>query len=192
MTSPRPLLPVARPRLPPPASILPYLRQIDANAWSGPMPAGDCPIAVSLHALGIDISPYLIELAQERFARGPHGFLVGDAATFAETHQAPSRFTRALCYGNLSYFSDDGVERRLRALHARFPNLRRLMLGNLPDPALAGRFCTGPVPDLREPHSDVGVWRRLAGPGWALQPQLMPDTFFAAHYRFDALLVRTQ
>lgn len=33
MTSPRQLIPVARPRLPPASSILPYLREIDANAW---------------------------------------------------------------------------------------------------------------------------------------------------------------
>ena len=33
MTSPSHLIPVARPRLPPASAILPYLRQIDANAW---------------------------------------------------------------------------------------------------------------------------------------------------------------
>ena len=52
------------------------------------------------------------------------------------------------------------------------------------------------MPDLREPRSPIGVWRSpaemadLAGPGWRVSVHRMPPEFFAAHYRFDALLVR--
>jgi cyclopropane fatty-acyl-phospholipid synthase-like methyltransferase len=149
-------------------------------------------------SLGVDVSPHLIGIAQERFARPQHGFLVDDASEFAELHAAPERFSTALCYGSLSYLSDPAVARLLRALHARFPNLRRVMLGNLPDPARAGAFYAGAVPDLREPRSDLGVWRtadelaHLAGPGWSLGTRVMPASFFASHYRFDALLARVR
>ncbi len=147
-------------------------------------------------SLGVDLSPYLIEVAQELFASSQHGFLVGEACEFAEMHAAPERFTKALCYGSLSYLSDAAVARLLRALHLRFPALRRVMLGNLPDPERAPAFYGATVPGLREPRSDLGVWRsaeelaRLAGPGWTVSTQIMPSGFFAAHYRFDALLVR--
>ena len=149
-------------------------------------------------SLGVDLSPYLIEVAQERFARSRHAFLVSDACEFAELHAAPERFTKALCYGSLCYLSDAQVARMLRALHARFPGVRRVMLGNLPDPARADAFYASTPPDLREPRSDLGVWRgadelgHLAGPGWELSTRLMPAGFFAAHYRFDAVLVRRQ
>ena len=147
-------------------------------------------------SLGVDISPYLIDVAQENFASANHRFVVGDAAGYAEAEPDPGRFTKALCYGSLSYFADADVARTLHALHARFPNVTVVKLGNLPDPARAGAFHAAPIPDLSEPRSDIGVWRgaadlaRLAGPGWRLQATTMPAPFFAAHYRFDAVLRR--
>jgi SAM-dependent methyltransferase len=147
-------------------------------------------------SLGVDISPYLVDVARERFETEAHHFIVDDIANYAETGAEPERFTKALCYGSLSYLSDADVARMLRALRSRFPNLRRVMLGNLPDPARVGAFHAEPLPELGEPRSAIGVWRspselaRLAGDGWTLSTSNMPATFFAAHYRFDALLER--
>lgn len=146
---------------------------------------------------GIDISEYLIGVAQERFATGCHAFMAADAAAFAEHAPGAGRFTKALCYGSFSYLDNDAAARLLRALHRRFCNVDRILLGNLPDPARAAAFYpAGTTPDLREPRSDIGVWRtlteiaHLAGPGWRVTRSTMPATFFAAHYRYDALLVR--
>ena len=149
-------------------------------------------------SLGIDVSPYLIEVARERFATSAHRFEVDDIADYAEHEPDPDRFTKALCYGSLSYVPDGAVARLLQGLRSRFPNVSRVMLGNLPDPARAGAFRSEPLPELREPRSDIGVWRgpqelaRLAGPGWHLSTSNMPAGFFAAHYRFDAVLLRVR
>lgn len=163
---------------------------------------GNGALSARLHpachaSLGVDLSPYLIDVAQEHFATGSHAFVVGDAAGFAESVTQPERFTKALCYGSLSYLSDADTARMLRALHERFANLTRVMLGNLPDPARAAAFLGAKALDLREPRSDIGVWRsideiaHLAGPGWTVTASHMPQGFFASHYRFDALLARS-
>ena len=148
-------------------------------------------------SLGVDVSGYLVDVAQERFAGRCHGFTVGDAATFCETVPVAGRFTKALCYGSLSYLPDAEVGRMLRALHARLPWLERVLLGNLPDLARVDLFrWPGVCLPLREPRSDLGVWRtvaevaNLAAPEWRVTASVMPPAFHAAHYRFDALLER--
>src|SRR5947209_7479077 len=65
-------------------------------------------------SLGVDVSSYLIGIAQERFARRQHAFLLDDACAFTELHAAPEGFTKALCYGSLPYLSDAEVARTLR------------------------------------------------------------------------------
>ena len=149
-------------------------------------------------SVGVDVSDYLVEIAEGRFATPDHRFVVGDAAAFCESAPDTTRFTKALCYGSLSYLEDDAVARALRSLHAR-PTLERVLLGNLPDPARVGRFqAPGLVLPLREARSDLGVWRSaaeiagLAGPGWRVTASVMPPEFLGAHYRFDALLVRAR
>ena len=153
--------------------------------------------------LGVDTSEYLIGVAQEYFATPSRQYVIADAADWVETAD-PGRFTKAVCYGSFSYLSDDAAARMLRGLQRRFPRVGRVMLGNLPDPARAGRFYGAGsagrrgsrVPDLRAPESDLGVWRdeaeiaALAGPGWQVTTRPMPPEFFAAHYRYDAILVR--
>ena len=147
-------------------------------------------------SMGVDVSSYLIGVARERFASEAHDFFEHDAAAFVESSADAGGFTKALCYGSLPYMDDATVRRMLLALHARCPAVDRVFLGNLPDPARAGLFYGGAVPDLRAPRSDIGVWRSaeelaaLAGPGWTLSVSVMAPEFYAAHYRFDALLVR--
>ncbi|GAC1346248.1 MAG: hypothetical protein NVSMB18_27920 [Acetobacteraceae bacterium] len=148
-------------------------------------------------SLGVDVSGYLIEIAQERFATDRYGFHAQDATDYVEQEPAPHRFTKALIYGSLSYLDDAALARLFRALHARFTRTDRVWLGNLPDPARAGAFYSPGTPyALDEPRSAIGVWRsladigRLAGPGWRVSASTMPPDFYAAHYRFDALLER--
>ena len=153
--------------------------------------------------LGVDASEYLIGTAQEYFATPSRQYVIADAADWVEAAN-PGRFTKAVCYGSFSYLPDDAAARMLRGLQRRFPQVGCVMLGNLPDPARAGRFYGAGgegrrgsrVPDLRAPESDLGVWRdeaeitALAGPGWQVTTRPMPPEFFAAHYRYDAILVR--
>ena len=160
--------------------------------------------------IGVDASEYLIGVAQEYFATPSRQYVVADVADWVETAADPSRFTKAVCYGSFSYLPDDTAARMLRGLQRRFPRVGCVLLGNLPDPARAGRFYgagsdagrrTGRTPkrtrpNLRAPESDLGVWRdeaeitALAGPGWQVATRPMPPEFFAAHYRYDATLVR--
>ena len=160
--------------------------------------------------VGVDASEYLIGVAQEYFAAPSRQYVMADVADWVDTAADPSRFTKAVCYGSFSYLPDDTAARMLRGLQRRFPRIDRVLLGNLPDPARAGRFYgagsnagrrTGrtpnlTTPDLRTPESDLGVWRdeaeitALAGPGWQVATRPMPPAFFAAHYRYDAILVR--
>ena len=146
--------------------------------------------------VGVDISGYLIGVAREHFAGPAHEYVAMDAAAYAET-AVPDGVTKALCYGSFSYLADGTAARMLRALHRRFPALTHILLGNLPDPARAGAFYpAGATADLREPRSSIGAWRSaagvaaLAGPGWRVACHTMPPGFFAAHYRYDAVLVR--
>lgn len=148
-------------------------------------------------SVGVDISDYLIGIAQERFATPAHAFIAADASHHTQTAPSPKRFTKALCYGSLSYMDDAAVGRLLQALHRRFTAVTHLFLGNLPDPTRARAFYTEhPLPDLTEPKSDIGTWRSpehiaaLAGPAWTISTSTMPKGFFSAHYRFDALLER--
>jgi SAM-dependent methyltransferase len=146
--------------------------------------------------VGVDVSEYLIGVAREHFAGPSHSYVVADAADHAEAAD-PTGVTKVLCYGSFSYFTDGAATRMLRALDRRFPALQRVLLGNLPDPARAGAFYPpNAVPDLRQPRSPIGAWRgpdelaNLAGPGWQVWMHEMQPEFFAAHYRYDALLVR--
>lgn len=148
-------------------------------------------------SLGVDVSEYLVAVAQDRFASPWHRFLVDDAVAYCRNEGSPGRFTKVLCYGSLSYLSDDDVAVLLRTLHDRFPGVERVLLGNLPDPERVDAFSGGAtVLPLREHESDIGVWRSaaeveaMAGPGWRATASLMPAGFYAAHYRLDVCLVR--
>ena len=148
-------------------------------------------------SLGVDISPFLIDVANERFRRPDYTFVVQDATAFVLGATEPEAFSKALCYGSLPYLHDLSVARLLRGLHRRFEGVGRVLLGNLPDPARAASFYRGrATPPLRTAQSDLGVWRSpaeiaaLAGPGWSMTVTTMPADFFASHYRFDILLER--
>ncbi len=164
--------------------------------------------------VGVDVSEYLIGVAQEYFATPSRQYVRADAADWVEAEANPGRFTKAVCYGSFSYLSDDAAARMLRTLQRRFPRVGRVLLGNLPDPARASGFygvsgdATGRAgkrvgrapglrtPNLRTPESDLGIWRdeaeitALAGPGWQVTTRPVPPEFFDAQYRYGALLVR--
>jgi len=153
--------------------------------------------------LGVDYSEYLINIARTNFARRtPDEFQLDDSLKFASDYARPERFTKALCYGALMFFTVQDAAHLLAALRRRFRSLARLFIGNLPDrDRMHDFFRQGEYrPGIEnDPTSPTGVWytageftRMAEDAGWSVEIQHMPESFYAAHYRFDALLVAKQ
>jgi cyclopropane fatty-acyl-phospholipid synthase-like methyltransferase len=149
---------------------------------------------------GVDASAYLIDVAKEFFERPPtHTFVHADVLTFVATDDRPERFTRCLCYAVLQYLTPAAVAAVLQTLYDRFPNLRHVMIGNLPDREKAAVFFTDGYrdEDLLEPQSQIGRWwyreefvLLASRIGWAVTAFEMPPNLFNASYRFDAVLTK--
>ena len=151
----------------------------------------------SLH--GVDYSPYLIEIATKRFqVPGKSTFMVDDAVHYIQNESDPSHFTKALCYGSFACFTEADARQVLRSLRERFLNVSRLFIGELPDRDRAHLFYPPGkdyTSELQDPAAPIGIWRSqaefytlAADAGWDVASTLMPPEFYAAHYRFDALL----
>jgi cyclopropane fatty-acyl-phospholipid synthase-like methyltransferase len=151
--------------------------------------------------IGIDFSDYLIEIARSRFViPGKTEFFVDDAAHFVESESNAGRFTKVLCYGSFSFFSEADALRVLRGLNQRFAKTSRVFIGNLPDANRALRFYPPGkdfAPELKDHAAQIGIWRSEAElralaseTGWRLELAVMPPEYYAAHYRFDAILTR--
>ena len=151
--------------------------------------------------VGVDYSDYLISVADEFFADPPRRhFLCQDAASFVVQETHPERYTKVLCYGSFAYLTPTDATTTLRALADRFTAASTVFLGNLPDRDRAAGFFTDGVPPatvLADPASAVGIWRteeelaELADAcGWRASFRHMPSAYYAAHYRYDAVLVR--
>jgi SAM-dependent methyltransferase len=153
--------------------------------------------------LGVDFSPPLIEVANRRFARNPDRKYVLSAVDAWLDDQAPSdRYTVALCYGSFSYLSVPAVETVLSQVRARFPRVRAMYLGNLPDKEQLERLVGSRpwTPGDEDRHdTQFGCMRTAAEVralasvyGWQASIHRMPDHFYASGARFDAILVRPE
>jgi cyclopropane fatty-acyl-phospholipid synthase-like methyltransferase len=150
---------------------------------------------------GVDFSPRLVEVATRHFAKPPaFDFVLSGAAPYVQREDDPERYTKALCYGSFSYFSEPDARTVLEGLHSRFGNISRVFIGNLPDKDRADRFFRdGHVnaAEIKDHESAIGIWRspqefiELAQTcGWQASISRMPESYYAAHYRYDALLTR--
>ena len=150
--------------------------------------------------LGVDFSPPLIEVAKRDFERpGERDYVRYDAVSFAKQAEGGDRFTKAVCYAAFQCLAPDQAERLLALLWKRFPRVERLMLGNLPDKAKARQFLGRLYsPGIEDDHSNsIGMWRTAEEfealakrTGWACSISRQPPEFFAASYRYDAVLTR--
>ncbi len=149
--------------------------------------------------LGTDYSNYLISVAKRKFERLPdYEFVCSDVASYVGAETRPERFTHVLCYGSFAFFPADDARTMLATLRLRFTNVRRVYIGNLPDRDKAASFFpTGKdfTAELDKHDSQIGIWRsrqqmtELAEQtGWTIRFVSMPESFFAAHYRYDAVL----
>ncbi|TAL96075.1 MAG: class I SAM-dependent methyltransferase [Paraburkholderia sp.] len=150
---------------------------------------------------GVDLSDYLIEVANAHFAEAPRfTFVAGGAADYLRDEHVPERFTKVLCYGSFAYFSQDDAVMSLRLLRERFVNVDTIFIGNLPDRDRAGAFFATRAPEpgeLDDPHAQIGIWRSkasfaamTASAGWDATFSSMPESFFSMHYRYDVVLRR--
>lgn len=151
--------------------------------------------------LGVDLSEYLIEVANRHFAAPPRiAFLAAGAAQYLASEPQPERFSKVLCYGSFAYFSQTDARATLQLLHDRFVNVQTIFIGNLPDRARASAFYAPREPEpeeLTDPQAQIGIWRTCeefaalaAETGWEASFPAMPAGFFAAKYRYDAVLRR--
>ncbi|MHB8140463.1 MAG: class I SAM-dependent methyltransferase [Vulcanimicrobiaceae bacterium] len=151
-------------------------------------------------ALGVDVSEYLIEIAKQYFSRPPqYDFLYQDVASYVLSETEPQRFSKVLCYASFQYFSPDDARELLSTLANRFPNIELFYIGNLPDRDRHQNFFRDrevQPGELDDHTSQIGIWRteaefaRLAAStGWSVTFSRMPDTYFTADNRYDALLM---
>jgi SAM-dependent methyltransferase len=153
--------------------------------------------------VGVDISPYLIEIAQNDFGRPPnYRFHAEDAVSYLKHERDPSRFTKALFYGAFQYFARADAVLALETLHRRFQRVSRVFIGNVPDKSRLAGFYRGEPPseaELNDHEAQIGVWylpQELEAighaSGWRASVSSMPAQFYASRYRFDVTLERAQ
>jgi SAM-dependent methyltransferase len=153
--------------------------------------------------VGVDFTPYLIEVAKANFEQTPGRlYRLSDAYEYVESTDDAERFTKVMCYGAFQCLLESKSTGVLLALRRRFPNIRRVFLGNLPDLDRAESFWRRvmgsepwPLDELRRHDTPFGTWRTeeeisklTAACGWRSEISRMPSPFFWASYRFDAIL----
>lgn len=149
--------------------------------------------------LGVDFSPFLVDVARRRFTHGPaEEYRLQDVLEYVREEPDPSRFTKGLCYGSFSYLSRSTARELLGLVRERFTRIDRLFLGNLPDKQRMDDFFDegAYTPGIEDdPGAPIGVWWSVgeveelaAGTGWRAEERRMRGEYFAAHYRFDAVL----
>lgn len=149
--------------------------------------------------VGVDFSEYLIGIAKQDFQHMPdRSYELCSANDYLEKTANPERFTKALCYGGFMFFDDADARRFLCTLRQRFSAIERLFLGNLPDKErMSSFFREGEYkPGIEnDASSPIGIWRSVdefvtmaRECGWQATVSRMPDSFFAARYRYDMIL----
>ncbi len=149
--------------------------------------------------VGVDYSETLVGVARKYFSTGPAvSYETGEAVAFLRDAPAPDRFTKAIVYGSICYFARESAESLLTQLRRRFTNISCFVIGNIADLDRIDDFFGGrPREDGIEdrPDSAIGVWwspkdfaDMAARAGWKAETRLMPEPYYAKHYRFDAVL----
>lgn len=151
--------------------------------------------------LGVDCSEYLITIAKDNFEVSPnYSFLIKYAAEYVRQEQKPERFSKVICYGSFSYFSESDAAEILKVLFEKFINVQTIFIGNVPDRERASEFYQDRLPEageLSDCSSQIGIWwlrskfeLLASNAGWNARFLSMPGEFFAASYRYDVVLTR--
>lgn len=151
--------------------------------------------------VGVDISPYLIEIANQDFLRAPdYTFIARGIYDYLETEAHPERFTKVLCYASIQYLSDPYLKEMLDILYKRFSKVSLVFIGNVPDKERAAFFYKNRIPsheELTDPEARIGVWRTkkeieslAEEAGWRIKFSSMPPDFYLSSHRYDVTLER--
>ena len=151
--------------------------------------------------LGVDYSPPLIAIAQKNFEKAPDFlFTQEDLTAFLQNETSPARFTKALWYGSMAYFSASTVGQILSLLSTRFSNVAIVYIGSILDRALASKFYPKDVDyqsELGDHTTSIGLWwskeeliSLAETADWSVEVAKEPASAHSAHYRFDLILRR--
>jgi cyclopropane fatty-acyl-phospholipid synthase-like methyltransferase len=150
--------------------------------------------------VGVDFSDYLISVAKREFETFGRRYVAADVVDFCCKSPEAAFFTKVLCFGSLQYIPDDDARKLFSALDERFPNVERMLVANHLDRDRISEFVKNGKrdPDLERSHeTPLGMWRTrgefrglLEGTSWRATFEQMPDEFYGAYYRFDAILTR--
>jgi len=150
--------------------------------------------------VGVDFSEYLINVAKRNFEKKHiETYILSDALEYCKKAYNSDMFNKVLCYGSFSYIEHHKAEKILCVLNERFKNIERIYIGNCPDKALLSEFVKNrnfEPGSENDPDSPIGIWRTreefteiAEGCGWRISFYTMPDSFYAAHYRYDVILI---
>lgn len=147
---------------------------------------------------GVDFSEFMIGVANKNFSREGFTFEVGEASAYLENVAVDGIYTKALCYGAFSYFEKHSAEKILCLMREKFPNITHFYIGNIPDKERAASFFYDDIDYselINDTQSAIGIWwskddfKSLANKaGWKTEFVHMPESFYAAHYRYDVIL----
>lgn len=147
---------------------------------------------------GVDLSPYLIEVANKNFKREPtHTFCCQDALSYCREAPQTNNFTVGLWYGAFAYFSHEDAFEILHILYNKFKRMESIFIGPIPDRSRLINFTSDKNFPTDDPTSSIGLWYTqkdfitlASRAGWKVDLPQLPDQFYQAHYRFNALLRR--
>lgn len=153
-------------------------------------------------AVGVDFSAALIAVAERAFANPRQAYHLGEVLGWVRSQPSPDpQYTVGLCYGSFSYLPRRDAGALLGEVCDRFPHIRRVFIGNLPDRNRAADFFAGraSTPGEADRHdTQIGVWytpddfvRMGSAAGWDVEIRRMPDQFYGRAIRFDAVLRRS-
>lgn len=149
--------------------------------------------------LGVDISDYLISVANKYFA--PHttvSYLTQEMVLFVNDCKNCHTFTKALWYGAFAYFSEKDALYILKRLYTRFTSIDKIFIGSIPDLNQFESFNKGyPAIPVDDHTSSIGRWynpddliEMINSIGWHTEKTSIPGEFYQSHYRFNVLLYR--
>ena len=150
---------------------------------------------------GIDNSEFMISVAKEFFEINNHiVFELDEIMNFLHNFPHKNSINKVVCYGSFSYFNETLSNNILKEIYNFYPSVNDIFIGNLPDINKNDKFFTKYRPkdlNLKDHKTVIGIWRSkkefqnlCINNGWEVIIKKIPENFYSANYRFDALLSR--
>jgi cyclopropane fatty-acyl-phospholipid synthase-like methyltransferase len=148
--------------------------------------------------LGIDFSEYLVKIAKENFEKPGFKIELAEGVEYLQKIKINKKVTKVLCYGVFSYFNSYDANIILSQIKLKFPNVRKILIGNIPDKNRAQNFYYKNInhkDQLDDNTTNIGKWwslnefKLMANQNkYNFDYYIMPNSFYASHYRYDVVL----